>query len=53
LQLAPGHGVIALVKSSYVLLAHLDDATRFSVQNRLEGIVLGRVDGCVNTRDRN
>jgi molybdate transport system regulatory protein len=49
LQLAPGRSVIALVKSSFVLLARLDDATRFSVRNRLDGTVLDRVDGGVNT----
>jgi molybdate transport system regulatory protein len=49
LQLAPGRSVIALVKSSFVLLARLDDATRVSVQNRLDGTVLDRVDGGVNT----
>jgi molybdate transport system regulatory protein len=49
LQLAPGRDVIALVKSSFVLLARLDDATGVSVQNRMDGTVLDRVDGGVNT----
>jgi molybdate transport system regulatory protein len=49
LQLAPGGSVIALVKSSFVLLAGRDDATHVSVQNRLDGTVLDRVDGGVNT----
>jgi molybdate transport system regulatory protein len=49
LQLAPGRSVVALVKSSFVLLARLDDATHVSVQNRLDGTVLDRVDGGVNT----
>jgi molybdate transport system regulatory protein len=49
LQLAPGRSVLALVKSSFVLLGRLDDATRVSVQNRLDGTVLDRVDGGVNT----
>jgi molybdate transport system regulatory protein len=49
LQLAPGGSVIALVKSSFVLLARPDDVTRISVQNRLDGTVLDRVDGGVNT----
>jgi molybdate transport system regulatory protein len=49
LQLAAGRSVLALVKSSFVLLARLDDATRVSVQNRLDGTVLDRVDGGVNT----
>ena len=49
LQLAPGGSVIALVKSSFVLLAGRDDATHVSVQNRLDGTVLDRVDGGVNS----
>jgi molybdate transport system regulatory protein len=49
LNLFLGRSVIALVKSSFVMLGRLDDATRFSVQNRLEGTVLDRVDGGVNT----
>jgi molybdate transport system regulatory protein len=49
LQLAPGCSVIALVKSSFVLLARPGDATRVSVRNRLDGTVLDRVDGGVNT----
>jgi molybdate transport system regulatory protein len=49
LQLAPGRSVVALVKSSFVLLARLDGTPRVSVQNRLDGIVLDRVDGGVNT----
>jgi molybdate transport system regulatory protein len=49
LQLAPGRSVIAIVKSSFVLLARLEDTPRISVQNRLDGTVLDRVDGGVNT----
>jgi molybdate transport system regulatory protein len=49
LQLAPGRHVIALIKSSFVLLARLDGVTRVSVQNRLDGTVRDRVDGGVNT----
>jgi molybdate transport system regulatory protein len=49
LQLAPGRRVIALVKSSFVVLARLGDDARVSVQNRLDGTVLDRVDGGVNT----
>jgi molybdate transport system regulatory protein len=48
LQLAHGRCVIALVKSSFVMPAHLGDAMRVSVQNRLDGTVLDRVDGGVN-----
>lgn len=49
LQLTPGRSVIAMVKSSFVLLARIDDAARLSVRNRLTGTVLDRVDGGVNT----
>jgi molybdate transport system regulatory protein len=49
LRLAPGRSVIALVKSSFVLLARLDDAAHLSVRNRLDGTVVDRVDGGVNT----
>jgi molybdate transport system regulatory protein len=49
LQLVPGSTVVALVKSSFVFLARLVDAQRVSVQNRLDGTVLDRVDGGVNT----
>ncbi|CAH2602104.1 Molybdenum-pterin-binding protein MopA [Rhodovastum atsumiense] len=49
LRLMPGRSVIAMVKSSFVLLARLEEATRLSVRNRLDGTVLERVDGGVNT----
>ena len=49
LELTAGRSVVALVKSSFVLLARLDDTLRVSVQNRLDGTVLNRVDGGVNT----
>jgi molybdate transport system regulatory protein len=49
LQLAPGRRVIALIKSSFLLLARLDGVTRVSVQNRLDGTMPDRVDGGVNT----
>lgn len=49
LQLSAGRNVVALVKSSFVLLAHIDDAARLSVRNRLDGTVVDRVDGGVNT----
>jgi molybdate transport system regulatory protein len=49
LQLVPGRSAIALVKSSFILLARLDDAARLSVRNRLDGTVLVRVDGGVNS----
>jgi molybdate transport system regulatory protein len=49
LQLTPGRSVIAIVKSSFVLLARIDEAAHLSVRNRLDGTVLDRVDGGVNT----
>jgi molybdate transport system regulatory protein len=49
LRLTPGRNVIAIVKSSFVLLARMDDAARLSVRNRLDGTVVDRVDGGVNT----
>jgi molybdate transport system regulatory protein len=49
LRLAPGRSVVALVKSSFVMLARIDDAARLSVRNRLDGTVVDRVDGGVNT----
>jgi molybdate transport system regulatory protein len=49
LRLSAGRDVIALVKSSFVILARAEDAPRLSVANRLSGTVLDRVDGGVNT----
>jgi molybdate transport system regulatory protein len=49
LLLAPGREVIALIKSSFVMLARAEDAPRLSVANRLAGRVLDRVDGGVNS----
>jgi len=49
LGLAPGRDVIALIKSSFVLLARAEQAPLLSVANRISGSVLARVDGGVNT----
>ena len=49
LALATGQAVVALIKSSFVMLARTEDAPRLSVGNRLSGTVLDRVDGGVNT----
>jgi molybdate transport system regulatory protein len=49
LGLAPGRSVIAMVKSSFVLLARMNEGARLSVRNRVDGTVLDRVDGGVNT----
>ena len=48
LELTPGRHVVALIKSSFVLLARAEDAPRLSVANRLAGTVRDRVDGGVN-----
>jgi molybdate transport system regulatory protein len=49
LRLVAGRSVIALVKSSFVLLARMNNAAGLSVRNRLDGTVTDRVDGGVNT----
>ena len=49
LGLAVGRDVVALIKSSFVILAPAGDAPRLSVANRVSGTVLDRVDGGVNT----
>jgi molybdate transport system regulatory protein len=49
LWLTPGRDVIALVKSSFVLLGRLDPAVQVSIRNRLDGTVIERIDGGVNT----
>jgi molybdate transport system regulatory protein len=49
LGLEPGREVIALVKSSFVMLAAGEDALRISTPNRIVGTIAGRVDGGVNS----
>jgi molybdate transport system regulatory protein len=49
LQLAPGRHVVALVKSSFVMLARAGEAPRVSVANSLAGTVLKRHDDAVNS----
>ncbi len=49
LALAPGREVVALIKSSFVILAPADETPRLSVANRLNGTVLERTDGGVNS----
>jgi molybdate transport system regulatory protein len=49
LGLAPGRDVVALIKSSFVILARAEDAPLLSVANRVPGTVLDRVDGGVNS----
>lgn len=48
LAIAPGRDVMALVKSSFVILATGTDAPPVSLRNRLPGTVIRRVDGAVN-----
>jgi molybdate transport system regulatory protein len=48
LQLAPGKPAIALIKSSFVILAKGDNL-RTSARNQVAGTVSGREDGAVNS----
>jgi molybdate transport system regulatory protein len=48
LGLAPGAAAIALIKSSFIILA-VGDGLRTSARNQLEGRVLTREDGAVNS----
>lgn len=49
LGIAPGREVVALVKSSFVMLAAGSEAPRVSARNRIAGIVAHREDGPVST----
>ena len=49
LGLAPGAAVVALIKSTFVLLAPADGVGRISARNKLYGTVLRREDGAVNS----
>ncbi len=49
LGLACGRDVVALIKSSFVILARAEEAPRLSVANLVPGTVLDRVDGGVNS----
>jgi molybdate transport system regulatory protein len=49
LGLAPGRKAIALIKSSFVLLAVGETAPRTSARNALRGTVIHREDGTVNS----
>jgi molybdate transport system regulatory protein len=48
LGLEPGRDVMALVKSSFVMLARADDHLQISARNRILGTVIERIDGGVN-----
>ena len=47
--LAPGREAIALIKSSFVILALGDQSLRTSARNQLAGAVVRREDGAVNS----
>ncbi|MEI6558663.1 MAG: TOBE domain-containing protein [Rhodospirillaceae bacterium] len=49
LGLIPGRGAVALIKSSFVMLAPAAEDGRTSVRNRIAGIVSRREDASVNT----
>ena len=49
LGLAPGRAAIALIKSSFIILARADDGLRTSARNRLAGVVSRVEDGAVNS----
>jgi molybdate transport system regulatory protein len=49
LALAPGREVIALIKSSFVILGQANEGVRTSARNRLQGVIVRREDGAVNS----
>jgi molybdate transport system regulatory protein len=49
LGIAPGREAMALVKSSFVMLARADDMPRVSARNKMIGTVVERIDGGVNS----
>jgi molybdate transport system regulatory protein len=49
LELVPGRQAIALIKSSFVILARGDSPLRTSARNQLAGEVVRREDGAVNS----
>lgn len=49
MDLVPGREAVALVKSSFVTLAPMDQKVAFSSRNRLPGIIVQRIDGGVNS----
>jgi molybdate transport system regulatory protein len=52
LALAPGREAIALIKSSFVILARGDETLRTSARNKLAGVVVGLERGAVNDEVR-
>ncbi len=49
LGLAPGREAVALIKSSFVMLARGDFLPRVSARNLIWGVVIERIDGGVNS----
>ncbi len=49
LGIAPGRPVVALVKSSFIMLAQGSETLRVSARNQVSGIVARRIDGPVST----
>jgi molybdate transport system regulatory protein len=49
LGLDPGKPALALIKSSFVILARADGGLRTSARNALQGVVTRREDGAVNS----
>ena len=49
MELAPGREAIALIKSSFVILTPAEPGLRTSARNRLEGTIVRREDGAVNS----
>lgn len=48
LDLKPGREAVALIKSSFVILAPADDGLRTSARNQLQGVVISHQTGAVN-----
>jgi molybdate transport system regulatory protein len=48
LGIAPGRPAVALIKSSFVMLARADDMPRISARNRIPGTVIARTDSGIN-----
>jgi molybdate transport system regulatory protein len=49
LRIVPGRPVVALIKSSFVMLAPAGDVPRLSARNRIPGTVISRTDSGINS----
>ena len=49
LGLVPGATALALIKSSFVILARGDESLRTSARNTLAGTVIARDDGAISS----